>query len=58
MVNIDGMLTVKDLAVLFNVSTDTIYDQWRVWGLKGYKIGKHLRFKRSEVLAWLDRQQA
>jgi hypothetical protein len=35
-----------------------VYDQWRQWGLKGYKIGKHLRFREREIDQWIDGQAA
>jgi excisionase family DNA binding protein len=52
------MLSVQDVAEILAVSPDTIYDQWRQWGLKGYKIGKHLRFREREVEAWITQQAA
>ena len=52
------MLTVKQLAEMLAVSPNTVYDKWREWGLPGYKIGKHLRFREGEVLAWVDEHRA
>ncbi|MFO7284112.1 MAG: helix-turn-helix domain-containing protein [Thermobifida fusca] len=36
----------------------TVYDRWRQWGLRPYKIGRHLRWLERDVLAWLERQRA
>jgi len=52
------MLSVQELAQMLAVSPDTVYDQWRQWGLKGYKIGKHLRFREREVEQWINQQAA
>jgi excisionase family DNA binding protein len=52
------MLTVKDVAEILAVSPDTVYDEWRRWGLKGYRVGKHLRFREREVDQWIEKQAA
>ena len=52
------MLSVQDLAAMLAVPVDTVYDQWRQWGLKGYRIGKHLRFREREVDQWIEKQAA
>lgn len=48
--------SVRELAARLQVSVQTIYDlrsQGR--GPRGFRIGRELRFRESEVLAWLDR---
>ena len=52
------MLTVQEVAELLHISADTVYDEWRNWGLRGYRIGKHLRFREREVNDWVERQAA
>jgi excisionase family DNA binding protein len=52
------MLSVRDVAEMLGVSPDTVYDEWRKWGLKGYRIGKHLRFREREVDQWIEKQAA
>lgn len=52
------MISVKELAERLAISTDTIYDEWRSWGLPAYRIGKHLRFREREIEAWVDQQAA
>ncbi len=47
-------LTVEDLARLLRVPKATVY-RWR-WsgdGPRGYTIGRHVRFRRTDVEAWL-----
>jgi excisionase family DNA binding protein len=52
------MLSVRDVAEILGVSPDTVYDEWRKWGLKGYRIGKHLRFRERELEQWIEKQAA
>jgi excisionase family DNA binding protein len=48
-------LTLQDVAELLEVSPNTIY-YWRYQGTgpKGHKVGKRVRYWRSEVLDWLQ----
>jgi excisionase family DNA binding protein len=52
------MVSPQELADRLGVSRDTVYDEWRAWGLTGYRFGKHLRFREREVDAWIDKQAA
>lgn len=47
-------LTVEDLARLLRVPKATVY-RWRWSGdaPPGYTIGRHVRFRRTDVEAWL-----
>lgn len=49
------MLSVRELAELLQVPAATIY-RWRSRGEgpRGYRIGKHVRFRRVDVEAWLE----
>lgn len=51
------LMSPGDVADLLKVPVSTIY-RWRAvgGGPKGYRIGKHVRFKTDEVMAWLDEQ--
>ncbi len=52
-------LSSEGLAALLDVPLSTVYT-WRYEG-KGppaYRIGKHLRFRRSDVEKWLEAQRA
>ena len=49
-------LSVQELAAQLHVSAQTIYDlrsQGR--GPVGFRVGRHLRFRTSEIEAWLAR---
>ena len=53
------LLSVEDLAKLLGVPPATIYG-WRYRGLGpiGFKVGRHLRFKRSDAVAWIEQQRS
>lgn len=52
---IEDLLTVRQLAELLGVPARTIHS-WRYRGTAppGIRLGKHLRFRRRDVEAWLD----
>jgi excisionase family DNA binding protein len=52
-------LSIKELAAKLHLSVQTLYDlrsQGR--GPTGFRVGRHLRFRRSEIEAWLLRLEA
>ena len=52
----DELLTCKELADLFKVPVSTIY-RWRYLGVgpRGIRVsGKHVRYRRSDVEAFLE----
>lgn len=51
--------TVEDVAEYLGVPVGTIY-HWRVkgYGPLGVRVGRFVRFRGSDVVAWLDAQQA
>jgi excisionase family DNA binding protein len=51
------LLSVAELAVYLGVPKKTVYACWRAWGLPGYRVGRHLRFRARQVEDWLDRQE-
>ena len=53
--SMDDFLTIQDLADLLRVPVQTVYD-WRRrgYGPRAHKVGGHLRWRRSDVEAWLD----
>jgi excisionase family DNA binding protein len=51
------LMTVGDVADLLQVPVSWVYDRVRRSArerIPGIKLGKYWRFRRSEVLAWLD----
>jgi len=53
------LLTAREIADYLGISVQTVY-WWRSKGLgpKGTRIGRHLRFRLSDFLDWLDRKTA
>lgn len=50
-------LSPEELAEYLDIPTGTVY-RWRQHSLgpRGLRIGRHVRYRRSEVEAWLERQ--
>jgi excisionase family DNA binding protein len=51
----DELLTVQQLAELLKVPVGTVY-RWRHLGVgpRGIRVGRHVRYRRSDVDAFLD----
>lgn len=54
---IDRLMTLAELADMLGVPVSTVY-QWRTRGEgpPGYRIGRHVRYRRSAVETWLETQ--
>ena len=52
------LLSVEELAAYLGVPKKTVYGCWRQWGLRGYRVGRHLRFRERHVEEWLQNQEA
>jgi excisionase family DNA binding protein len=52
----DRLLTAQEVAAFLGVPMQTLY-QWRVRGgaPRAVKVGRHLRFRREDVDAWVER---
>ena len=56
---IDRLLTVEDLADYLDVPAATIYAwRYRRRGPPGFRVGRHLRFRWSDVEHWINNQLA
>ncbi len=56
---LDRLLTVKDLASYLEVPVATIYAwRYRRQGPPGFRVGRHLRFRGSDVEQWIEHQLA
>ncbi len=55
MEHLDPLLTVKDLAEYLEVPVGTVY-AWRHrrQGPPGFRVGRYLRFRWSDVERWID----
>lgn len=53
----EKLLSLKELCDWLEVSASTVYN-WRVRGdgPRGYRVGRSLRFKASEVEQWLEQR--
>lgn len=53
----DPLWKVEDVSEYLGVPKQTIYE-WRMrrYGPKAFRVGRFLRFKESDVFAWLDEQ--
>ena len=53
----ERLMTIADLSMMLGVPIDTL-DGWRHRGQgpRGYRVGRHVRFRRSSVEAWLEDQ--
>lgn len=53
----DDILTPTDLSAALKVPLGTIYGwRYRGKGPRGIRVGKHVRFRRSDVERWLETQ--
>jgi len=50
------MLPTRDVAELPGVPGRSARDKRRAWELQAYRIGKHLRWRERDALAWTGRQ--
>jgi len=53
----DRLLSVKDLADYLGVPVATLY-QWRYRreGPPGFRVGRHIRYRPTDVEAWIEHQ--
>jgi excisionase family DNA binding protein len=54
----DRLLTAAELAECLALSTSTVLDWFEAGRLPGFKLGRVVRFRESEVLEWLEAQRA
>ena len=54
----EDLLTAQELADLLRVSVWTVY-RWRLQGKgpRAVRVGRHARYRRRDVHAWLDDQE-
>ena len=53
----ERLLTIDDVAEFLQVNPMTIYSWVRDGKIPAFKIGKVLRFKKSEIDAWLKKKK-
>jgi excisionase family DNA binding protein len=53
----ERLMTIVDLSTMLGVPVDTLYGwRHRGEGPRGYRVGRHIRYRRSSVEAWLEEQ--
>jgi excisionase family DNA binding protein len=51
------LMSVDELAAYLGVPKKTVYGCWRQWGLRGYRVGRYLRFRERQVEEWLQSRE-
>jgi excisionase family DNA binding protein len=51
---IDGYLTIAEVSTITGLGRQTIYGQRSKRLIPAYKFGRELRFKKSELMAWME----
>jgi excisionase family DNA binding protein len=55
MSTLDPLLSVQDLAAYLEVPVATLYAwRYRRQGPTGFKVGRHLRYRKSDVDRWIS----
>lgn len=54
--NLPNIMRTRDLAILLDMSPDTVNDLARKGIVKGYKSGNQWRFRRKDIEKYLDRE--
>jgi excisionase family DNA binding protein len=58
---VNELLTVEEVAEFLKVPVSWVYERTRrrpLDRLPGFRLGKYWRFRKTDVLAWLERQRA
>jgi excisionase family DNA binding protein len=57
METLDQLLTAQQLADYLGVPVATLYQwRWRGEGPPGFRVGRHVRYRWSDIKDWVDRQ--
>ncbi|MGW1259684.1 helix-turn-helix domain-containing protein [Streptomyces sp. NPDC002513] len=48
------LLTPEEVAAWLKVSENTVKNKYRTWGLRPQKVGRLLRFRERDIVAYLD----
>ena len=52
------LLTVEATAERLGIGKSTLYRTWRELGLPAYRVAGRLRFRDTDLEAWIDQQRA
>ncbi len=54
---VEKLFTPQELAEYFDVPVSTLYDwRWRGEGPRGFRVGKRIRYRRSDVEQWIHQR--
>jgi excisionase family DNA binding protein len=53
-----NLLTVEETARRLGIGKSTLYRTWQELGLPAYRVGDRLRFRDTDLEAWIDEQRA
>jgi excisionase family DNA binding protein len=56
----DSLLTVEEIAEFLRVPSSWVYERTRsrnVNRIPGFRLGKYWRFRKADILAWIERQR-
>jgi len=56
--SLKNLLTVKEVAALLRVSTQTLYKMLEQGQIPAVKVGSQWRFDRDKIQTWIERQGA
>jgi predicted DNA-binding transcriptional regulator AlpA len=57
MYQVDELFTPRELSVYLEIPVATLYAwRYRGQGPRCFRVGKHLRYRRSDVTDWISRQ--
>jgi excisionase family DNA binding protein len=51
---IEQLLTAREIGALLGFSSSTVQDWAEAGKIPGFRVGGRLRFRETEVLAWLE----
>lgn len=56
--SVEEVLTIDELSDYLKISKSTLYKLAQDGSIPGQKVGKHWRFRRKTINAWLDNREA
>ena len=55
--SLDRLLSAQELAEYLEIPVATLYTwRYRSEGPRGFRVGRHLRYRWADVKAWIDHQ--
>lgn len=52
------LLSAVETADMLGIHVETLYRNWRTWGLTAHRIGRSLKFRERDVEHWIGKQAA